>query len=144
MSHDTQHGRGDSTRRAAHILLLTAPLLVGAVRAPAASQASLQTPIRITLKPGHAVSVGDPLMISVSVTGPALAPMHYQFLFDGAIIQPWSALASCRRTLMLSDVGLHRLEAQVRGPHRQAHEEVSVYVYRRPPAPLNEGDGTIR
>lgn len=144
MSHDAHHDRRAGALRAAHILLLAAPLLLGAARTPSASRASFTTPILITLEPDHAVYVGDVLTVSASVPDPALPRVTYQFLFDGAIIQPWSAIAFCRRTLTLSDLGLHRVEAQVRGSHREAREEASIYVYRRPPAPLNEGDGTIR
>ncbi len=147
MSHDTYHGRRASTRRAARLmagLLLTAPPLLGAARAPSTSRAFLPTPLLITLEPDHAVYVGDMLTISASVPDPALPRVNYQFLFDGATIQPWSAIGFCRRTLTLSDLGLHRIEAQVRGSHREAREEATIYVYRRPPAPLNEGDGTIR
>jgi len=138
VSHDAHHERRARTRRLARlvaVLLLTAPLLLGAARAPAASRTSAPVTLLIALEPDHPVYAGDTLTVSASLIGPDPSPVTYQFLWDGAIIQPWDEAASCR--LELPDaVGDHRLTVQVRAPAGTIQEAVqTVYVYRKPVDP---------
>lgn len=91
----------------------------------------------LSLTPAPPRYPGDAVTMRASAD-PAAPGMAYQFLWDEAIIQPWSASPTCRWVLPEA-IGEHRLTVQVRmldGAIQEATK--TVYIYRRPIVPSDD------
>lgn len=129
------------TRRPTSALWMMCLLLVeGLPTLTAAASAKPPAPIitTLTITPTDAkgrVYAGETLTMAADATSADPSSLEYQFLFDEAVIQPWSPNVSCQRMVTGDDRGLHAVMVQVRDPHGQTQRETEMYVLSRPIGP---------
>ena len=80
---------------------------------------------------GLMINKGDTLTISVTASDPNNDVLEYRFLVNGSIKQDWSTASSISYVLDETDIGLNKIQANVKDALvTVSTDEIEIYVCR--------------